>query len=541
MRHVQECLLHCTGTLALATSSAGISNVLPTALLQPLFQPAGASCVEPYSSSALTFQSVARLMADKVLSIRIDNRALGDSRAVSMIRELRQLGVMRLYFLTATNVARLTELLSVMPNLVGLHCHASRLSLDASTQLLDALASRGAWGAAPLRQLTLEGLKLSQPSTASSLGRVLLAPQLSAGLHELHLCGCGLTEKSMPVLCTEALALCSSLRVLRLHDMPFLGDAAATAMAEALISNVHLATALQDLALSGSDMQDDGLVNLATALPSLFNLTSLDLSHNEISQHAATALAAVLPHCTALRRLNLMECTIGSAGMSRVLEAAQASIMLEELRVDHNPLGTAVGRAWCRFLHNPPRMLSVLTMSTTSFDGVAWTPQLAQALGSSPSLRQLDLSSNRIGPHGATALAEALTGCSGKLWSAVARSPWHDSVPPLNGTDSVPPLHTTAAASQLLPCAASSSAAPSLRELKVLRLGANRLLALGAWVLTEALEWRCDSLMLHDVDLSNNLLGHDHAAIVQRLAQRVVVLNCSNAEEGLVLDAANQV
>jgi Ran GTPase-activating protein (RanGAP) involved in mRNA processing and transport len=122
---------------------------------------------------------------------------------------------------------------------------------------------------------------------------------------------------------------------------------------------------------------------LAIALESCGALQDLDLSGNvELDDEAARALAGGLPHCTALRVLNLMRCKLCLAECSALALALPQCTALTELNFSSNKIGPSGATA------------------------------LAQVLPRCTLLTDLNVSYNEIRNRGATALAEVLGTCT---------------------------------------------------------------------------------------------------------------------------------
>ena len=148
------------------------------------------------------------------------------------------------------------------------------------------------------------------------------------------------------------------------------------------ISNKNL-KCIQTLYLSHNNIGDDGAIALAEALKSCNNLQTLHLPANNIGANGAAALAKALKSCNNLQTLILSDNNIGADG---------AKALAEGLKSCCNNL---------QILH--------LTANNVGADGAK---ALAEALKSFNNLQTLDLSRNNIVSDGAMALAEALTSCS---------------------------------------------------------------------------------------------------------------------------------
>ena len=201
--------------------------------------------------------------------------------------------------------------------------------------------------------------------------------------------------------------------------------------------------------------------SLAQTLPRFLQLSSLDVSHNDLGAEGGVALAPALTACTRLRSLNLAECNLGALGGAAIARAVGTHPVLTSLDVslnvndeclaDGSPFGVAIAAALCqstslrsvnlssnclgdgettwlsvqavesgatpiregaRVAHQGRQMIvtdyversSELKMRPAS-PSLAGCVAIAKALVASPSLTAVDLAENQLGPEGAVAFA----------------------------------------------------------------------------------------------------------------------------------------
>jgi uncharacterized protein (TIGR02996 family) len=247
----------------------------------------------------------------------------------------------------------------------------------------------------------VRGLTVGPGAGADGLRAILLSPHL-AKLARLDLSRQDAGTAVVPIL---EVATLPDLTTLHLSFGGFnlggtgLGPAGTWALAEAL----HFPR-LETLSLSGGAI-GDGAVALA-ATRGLSNLTTLNLSHNGITDAGATALATS-PYLSRLATLDLGGNQIGAAGTAALVGSRHLPA-LRWLQLSSNPFGPtqqAVAENWHAAQEVPPPgarpLVLQLLHNQINDDGAAllaqW-PALAR-------LVILDLGYNPLGNAGAAALA----------------------------------------------------------------------------------------------------------------------------------------
>ncbi|GAQ91326.1 Ran GTPase-activating protein [Klebsormidium nitens] len=243
------------------------------------------------------------LIGSKLQSLNLSDNALGEKgvRAAKAIFE-NQSSLQHLYFcnngISPEAAAAIHELLAAPKELRTLHFY-NNMSGDDGAKILAKVVT-----AAPV----LEDFRFSSTRVGSEGGAALASALLSG----------------------------SSLQRLDLKDNGF-GPEGGMALAKALTAHPKLREAI----LSDLSLEDEGSVAVAKALASRCpDLEVLDLSGNDITPKAATAVAEAIRGKQKLRKLNLADNDLrdrGAAVIAKVLEIGHES--LEELDLTCNSLG----------------------------------------------------------------------------------------------------------------------------------------------------------------------------------------------------------
>jgi uncharacterized protein (TIGR02996 family) len=266
------------------------------------------------------------------------------------------------------------------------------------------------FAAAPLRELRLEKgrQKIDQIVQSPLLARLaaLEMPYGQLGAAEAavlaaspHLANLRLLELRSNGLGDEGVrALAGSAHLTGLTRLNLGHNAIYPPGAQALAGSPHL-TNLAELDLHFNDVGAQGAIALARS-PLLERLAHLDLGFNEIQDHGARALA---DHpWRGLTSLVLSHGEITDAGFLALFASDALVHRLTRLELQYNAMGDAGASALAAVL---PAGLTLLNLSK---NGIG--PAGAEALAHSPSLSgllDLDLEGNPIGPAGARALADS--------------------------------------------------------------------------------------------------------------------------------------
>ncbi len=170
---------------------------------------------------------------------------------------------------------------------------------------------------------------------------------------------------------------------------------------------------LRSLALSGVGLDDKGfeLVAAALATPAVnlednLALTSLDISRNALSPDSADAIVRLLAASPHLRHIDLSHNKLTSYGVMPTLPALAKLARLSSLRLAANQISNKGVTALANTLKaNGALRLLDLSDNKVGDKAVASLATLIQSRAG----MALDLSRNRIGPHGVEILMTALT------------------------------------------------------------------------------------------------------------------------------------
>jgi len=195
-----------------------------------------------------------------------------------------------------------------------------------------------------------------------------------------------------------------------------LEDIDAALLARAIVSGGDAAR-LSAIDLSFNRLTDAGAAAAAAIVAAAPTLATLAAQENQIGDAGGAALARALVASGArhLATVKLSWNSIGDAGMAALAAAVGAAPALTELRLDANRIGDAGATALAHALAARPtpcglRVLSFGNERGGNAIGDDGLVALVEVLFSStPELRELGLSNNRIGTAGATALANALS------------------------------------------------------------------------------------------------------------------------------------
>uniref|UniRef100_A0A3B4BPH5 Uncharacterized protein n=1 Tax=Pygocentrus nattereri TaxID=42514 RepID=A0A3B4BPH5_PYGNA len=257
------------------------------------------------------------------------------------------------------------------------------------------LASAISSSTSNLRELYLSNNEL-QDSGVRLLSAGLLNPHCK--IETLSLNGCNLTERSCGVL---ASVLSSNISRLKELDLSYNELNSGMKQLSAGLENSHCK--LERLSLNGCNLTERSCAILASALSSNpSNLRDLDLSTNNLQDKGVKLLSDGLEHpCCKLERLRLCGCMLTEKSCSVLAFALSSNVSnLRELNLGNNNLQDSGVKLLSEGLQNPHCKLEKLRLQNCSItaEGCA---ALVSALKSNPShLRELNLGMNNLADVG---------------------------------------------------------------------------------------------------------------------------------------------
>jgi len=157
--------------------------------------------------------------------------------------------------------------------------------------------------------------------------------------------------------------------------------------AESIAGVLSLNVQIQELDLSGNNLQSTGFVVICKALQQLSTLTKLFLANNNVTgnAHVAVSIAKVLSKNTQLKEIDLSENNLQSASFLLLCKALQKFSTLTKLFFSNN---------------------------NNTTDDAFLAIYMAKALSHNTQLRELDLSGNNLKSAGCSAICRAFSGMS---------------------------------------------------------------------------------------------------------------------------------
>jgi hypothetical protein len=155
-----------------------------------------------------------------------------------------------------------------------------------------------------------------------------------------------------------------------------------------------------------TQIENEGVQLIASALETNSTLTSLSLSGNSISQEGAEALSQVLSKNTTLETLNLAGNNLGVEGARLLSSSLLVSTSLTSLNLSRNQLYNKGTRFLSDALHSNKTVKHLYLENNRIGDDGA--EGLAEALQKNSNLKTLDLGNNTIAKVGVRSLITAL-------------------------------------------------------------------------------------------------------------------------------------
>lgn len=178
-----------------------------------------------------------------------------------------------------------------------------------------------------------------------------------------------------------------------------IGDDGIGALADALKGK----RSLKVLDLSNNSFSDTGAKKIAELVKSLPHLHTLKLGENQIGKEGAKALAAAMKTHQCLKSLDLYRTCLGDEGVEFIADALKENTSLVELR-----LGWVGIKDSIKALADALRVNKNLSKLDNCCNNIDFTGDIASALMVNTTLMDLDMSMNNIETLGACVLAAVL-------------------------------------------------------------------------------------------------------------------------------------
>ena len=229
-------------------------------------------------------------------------------------------------------------------------------------------------------------------------------------------------------LLSDCLKLCKNIRGLSLYIKN-------VSIQSSILDVVKCCANLQSLDITGCNIGSEGVALLFDDHQCLVNLHTLNLSGNEIGSDGAQVLSKVLVHCKNLRCLDLSYNGIGDDGAVALAEGLKDLTSLLELRLGYNKITSQSVLALVEVLqYNHLQRLdlssniiglksmaalvevicadSLQKLDLSSCELLDDAVSLSAGFKRYGQLVKLNISSNYIGSHGMSSLAEGLQYCT---------------------------------------------------------------------------------------------------------------------------------
>ena len=262
-----------------------------------------------------------------------------------------------------------------------------------------------------LEELNLNGIS-REDAPFDQRGYVALGNTMknwtSPFLYNLRIYGSDLRDDGLLTL-VEGMANCVNLEHLDLS-----GNFSITVIGWRALSSLFRSKkfCLQSLDLDGMDINNEGMITLATGLAALQSLKCLDLSFNAIGDEGLQALAVGLSNNKNLQSLNLSRNRLFSAigngeGMVTLASGLATIESLKSLHLSNNAIGDEGLQALAAGLSNNNNLETLYLSNNGSFS-VMGLRHLSDVIPTVMNLKALDLSGNAINDEGLEALAVGL-------------------------------------------------------------------------------------------------------------------------------------
>ncbi|XP_041124796.1 NLR family, CARD domain containing 5 isoform X2 [Polyodon spathula] len=173
-------------------------------------------------------------------------------------------------------------------------------------------------------------------------------------------------------------------------------------------ASVYAGSPVRLISLIHCGLQDHNLPLLAFLGKHCLQLQELDLSHSSIGSTGAVTLSQILPSLGRLKKLSLESTQTTAYEMVQLAAGLSRCLSLESLNLSHNKIGDAGATAVADLLPGMSRLrqINISRCSTVSSTGGL---VVVQALCKCTALEEINLDALQLDPRGITCLAEALS------------------------------------------------------------------------------------------------------------------------------------
>ncbi|XP_034760303.2 protein NLRC5-like isoform X1 [Acipenser ruthenus] len=173
-------------------------------------------------------------------------------------------------------------------------------------------------------------------------------------------------------------------------------------------ASVYAGCHVRSISLINCGLQDHNLPLLASLGIHCLQLQELDLSHSSIGSMGAVTLSQILPSLGRLKKLSLESTQATAHEMVQLAAGLSRCLSIESLNLSHNKIGDAGATAVADILPGMSRLrqINISRCSAVSSTGGL---VLVQALCKCTSLEEINLDALPLDPWGITCLAEALS------------------------------------------------------------------------------------------------------------------------------------
>ena len=191
-------------------------------------------------------------------------------------------------------------------------------------------------------------------------------------LHELDISKNNFKARGIEII-LKPLQNCDKLTKLYISDNNVTDDTIAHDVGTVISRN----TGLQEIDVSGNNLQARGAINVAVALQSIVMLTKLCISNNNITHHAANDIAIAITCNVHLQHLSIGGSDLLTEGATIIAKSLQKISTLKKLYINNNKITSAA------------------------------VDDIAVAVSCNPHLEEFDISENEIEGRGAIKLAKS--------------------------------------------------------------------------------------------------------------------------------------